>query len=163
MSFKCKVCGEVHDNWPALAFDAPLNYSQLTEVQKDEIAHLDSDFCTIRYEDQTDRFIRCTLAQKVNNHSDNLDYGVWVSLSQKSFDDYQENFDNENYEAGYFGYLSNNIPGYPNTLNIYMNVFAQRGNSRPNAVPQDTFVHPFVTDYYNGISKAEAEKRIHNI
>jgi len=163
MSFKCSICDEEHDGWPALAFDAPLAYSQLTEEQKEKIAELDSDFCIIRYEDQTDRFIRCTLIQKVNDHNDGLDYGIWVSLSQKSFGDYQENFDNENHETGYFGYLSNNIPGYPATLNIYMNVYTQRGNSRPIAVPQDTFAHPFVTDYFNGINKTEAEKRIHNM
>ena len=163
MSFKCGICGEVHDAWPALAFDSPLNYSQLNEEKKKSIAELTSDFCIIKHENQTDRFIRCTLTQKVNEHDDGLDYGIWVSLSQKSFDDYRKNFENENHETGYFGYLCNDIPGYPSTLNIYMNVYTQKSGRRPTAVPQEKFVHPFVTDFYNGITKAAAEKRIHNV
>jgi len=163
MSFKCQICGEIHEDWPALTFDAPLGYSQLSNEDKNSIAELDSDFCIIRHENQIDRFVRCTLTQKVNDHNDGLDYGIWVSLSQKSFDDYKENFDNENHETGYFGYLSNNIPGYPSTLNIYLNVFTQKGNCRPIVVPQSTFAHIFVTDYYNGISRGEAERRIHGV
>jgi hypothetical protein len=163
MSFKCEICGEVHDEWPALTFDSPLNYSQLNEEEKNTTAELTSDFCIIKCENQTDRFIRCTLTQKVNGHSAGLDYGIWISLSQKSFDDYRENFDNENHETGYFGYLCNDIPGYPSTLNIYTNVYTQKGDRRPIVIPQKTFAHPFVTDYYNGISKIEAEKRIHGM
>lgn len=162
MRFKCEICGKVHDDWPAIAFDSPLSYSQLTEEEKNAIAELTTDFCTIAHEDQTDRFIRCSLTQKVNDHPNSLDYGIWVSLSQKSFDDYRENFDNENHETCYFGYLCNNIPGYPSTLSIYTNVYTQKGDRRPIVVPHDTFVHPFVTDYYSGISKTEAERRIHS-
>jgi hypothetical protein len=163
MSFKCEICGEMHDSWPAIAFNAPFNYSELTEHEKNTIAQLDTDFCIIEYEDQTDRFVRCTLTQSVNDYPDNLDYGIWVSLSQKSFDDYRKNFDSENHETCYFGYLTNNIQGYPTTMSIHMNVYTQKGDKRPIAVPQDTFVHPFISDYYNGITKSEAEKRIHNI
>jgi hypothetical protein len=90
-----------------------------------------------------------------------LDYGIWVSLSQKNFDDYSENFNSENHETGCFGYLCNDIPGYESTLNIYMNVYTQKGDSRPIAVPQNTFVHSFVDDFYNGITKTEAEERIY--
>jgi len=163
MSFKCEICGQTHDEWPALTFDAPLSYNELTQKEKNTIAELTTDFCTIEHESQTDRFIRCTLTQKVNSHPESLDYGIWVSLSEKSFNDYWENFDSENYETSYFGYLCNEIPGYPSTLNIYTNVFTQKGTRRPIVVPHRTFVHPFVTDYYDGITVAEAEKRIHEI
>jgi len=30
-------------------------------------------------------------------------------------------------------------------------------------VPHEDFDHPFVYDYYNGISKEEAERRIHEM
>jgi len=150
----------VHEDWPSITYGAPATYSQLTEEEKDTIAEMGSDHCIIHKPQQTDRFIRCTLMQKVNDHCDNLYYSIWVSLSEKSFNDYMHNFNNENYLAGYFGYLSNNLLGYENTMNIYTNVFTQAGNNRPEVVPHDDFDHPFVKDYFEGISLSEAQRRI---
>lgn len=159
MKYKCTTCGEEHDEWPALAFYSPYHYHNLEEAQK-TAAKLADDFCVITYSDQTDYFIRCTLTQKVNNHCEDLDYGLWVSLSEKSFLDYQENFDNENHTVQYFGWLCSSIPGYETTLSIPTNVKTRKDNQRPEIIPHDDFDHPFVKDYYNGISKEEAEKRI---
>ena len=83
--FKCSKCGKVHSEWPALTFKSPANYDFLSDKEKTELGKLDSDFCEIHYEDQIDRFIRVTLTQKVNDTCENLDYGLWVSLSEKSY------------------------------------------------------------------------------
>jgi hypothetical protein len=40
----------------------------LSEDDKKNIGQLDTDFCVITDSDQTDRFIRCTLTQKVIDH-----------------------------------------------------------------------------------------------
>lgn len=156
----CHNCGQEHSEWPALAFNSPDNYSGLSEADKAAIATIDTDFCVIKHHDQTDRFIRCSLTQTVNDHCDNLEYGLWVSLSEKSFDDYSSSFNNENHETAYFGWLCNDIPGYEFSESIPTTVFTQTGNKRPEIVPHQDFDHPFVRDYYNGISKQEAEKRI---
>ncbi|WP_421810826.1 DUF2199 domain-containing protein [Flagellimonas sp.] len=161
--FKCTECGQVHSEWPALAFKSPANYDYLSDHEKTELGKLDSDFCEIHYENQIDRFIRVTLKQKVNDACENLDYGLWISLSEKSFSDYAENFDNENHETGYFGWLCNNIPEYENTMSIPCDVITQTGNKRPEIFPHQDFDHPFVRDYYNGITKIEAEKRINEM
>lgn len=161
--YKCSVCNEVHDEWPALTFNSPSSYHELTESEKASIAKIDSDFCTINYEDQTDRFIRVVLKQKVNNNDQDLDYGLWVSLSEKSFTDYQNNYNNENHERQYFGWLNSRIPEYENTINIPTTVNTNLGNDRPEITPHNDFDHDFVRDYYNGISRIEAEKRIHKM
>lgn len=159
--YTCNNCGKQHDEWPALAYSSPANYHALSEVKKGKMGELDSDFCVITYPDQTDRFIRCTLTQKVNDYCEDLEYGLWVSLSEKSFDDYADNFDNEQHETSYFGWLSNDLPGYDfETGSIPTTVFTRIGNDRPEIVPHKDFDHPFVTDYYNGITKQEAERRI---
>ena len=158
--FKCPVCGQMHSEWPALTFKSPANYDFLSAQEKSELGRLDSDFCEIHYEDQIDRFIRVTLTQKVNDICENLDYGLWVSLSEKSYSDYQENFDSENHETSYFGWLCSNIPEYESTLSIPCDVITKTGNSRPEIFPHKDFDHPFVKDYYNGITKKEAEQRI---
>src|SRR5438552_14502139 len=104
--YVCSCCGREHVGLPSLTYTSPSNYHYLSEDDKQKIGELDSDFCTIRYPDQTDRFIRCTLTQKVIDYCSDLDYGLWVSLSEKSFLDYSDNFDNENHETIYFGWLS---------------------------------------------------------
>ena len=164
MKFRCEKCGEEHEGWPAIAFDAPHFYHILSEEDKQNIAEISDDFCTIRHEDQTDYFVRAVLRQKVNNHCQNLEYGVWVSLSEKNHKDYYDNFDTGNSEKTYFGYLCNKIPEYDTTLSIKTDVVVSKGNNRPEIIPHDNQIEiPFVRDYYNGIAKEEAEKRINSM
>lgn len=158
--FKCDCCGKFHDEWPALTFISPDNYDCLSEDDKKSIEFLDSDFCIINHEGQTDKFIRCTLTQKVNDHCEDLDYGLWVSLSEKSYQDYEENFKKESEEKVYFGWLCNDIPGYDFSESIPMNVVTRNNGLRPLLFPHESCNHPFVKDYYSGISKKEAERRI---
>jgi hypothetical protein len=89
-----------------------------------------------------------------------LDYGLWVSLSEKSYLDYEENFKKESEEKVYFGWLCNDINGFEFSESIPMDVVTRNGGLRPELFPHDSFDHPFVIDYYNGISKLEAERRI---
>ncbi|MCH2197353.1 MAG: DUF2199 domain-containing protein [Flavobacteriales bacterium] len=158
--FHCTECGIAHSDWPSLAFKSPANYDCLTEQDKSELGTLNSDFCEIRHDGQVDRFIRVTLTQKVNDNCQNLDYGLWVSLIENSYLDYKSNFDNEDHETGYFGWLCNNIPEYGDTMSIPCDVMTKKGNSRPEIFPHQNFDHPFVRDYYDGISQKEAKKRI---
>jgi len=159
--YTCTNCGQVHDEWPALAFDSPTSYNVLPENMKEQIGELTSDFCIIRHPEQTDRFIRGTLTIKVNDHCEDLEYGLWVSLSETSFQDYTANFGNPKHEAKYFGWLSNDIPEYEVPEDsIPTTVFTRKEGLRPEIVPHESFDHQLVHDYYQGITKAEAEKRI---
>lgn len=160
IKYTCSCCGKEHEEWPALAYIYPTNYEVLSEEDKKNIAELSSDFCTIRHSDRTDNFIRGTLTLKVIDHCEDLEYGLWVSLSDKSFQDYKDNYDNENYETKYFGWLCNDLPAYEFKESIPTTVFTRIGNRRPEIVPHEDFNHPFVHDYYNGITRTEAERRI---
>lgn len=44
-----------------------------------------------------------------------------------------------------------------------MCVIARNNGQRPEIIPNKDFDHPFVKDYYDGISKKEAERRISNM
>lgn len=157
--FICSECGEVHKEWPALAFSSPSYYAWLTKEEQQNLGKLGSDFCEIHHPDQIDRFIRVVLDQKVVDNCDTLSYGLWVSLSAQSYEDYSTNFDNSNHEASYFGWLSNKIWAYDDTLSIPMTITTQQ-DKRPYAVPHQDFDHPFVRDFYQGISKIEAQRRV---
>ena len=164
LEHKCKICGEIHNDYPALTYPYPDSYYWLSEEEKKKFnASLESDFCTIEYPDQTDRFIRVVLKQKIIDSELTLDYGLWVSLSEKSYDDYFSNFNNENHENRYFGWLEITIPEYIFNENIPTTVITKLGHERPEIFPHSDFDHPFVRDFYQGITKEEAQKRIHNI
>jgi hypothetical protein len=164
IKYTCSSCGKIHEEWPALVYISPTNYDALSQDEKRSIGQLDTDFCIIKHPDQTDRFIRCTLTQKVIDHCENLEYGLWVSLSEKSFQDYSDNFNNESHETQYFGWLSNDLPDYDfSAESISTTVYTRTENNRPEIVPHQDFAHPFVQDYYNGITKAEAERRINEM
>ena len=161
MRFKCSKCGEEHEGWPAIAFDMPHYYHILSVQDKKEMATLDDDFCIINHGDQIDRFIRVVLFQKVKDSCQDLHYGLWVSVSEKTFNTYSEHFKQGTLEGSFFGYLCSNVPGYDNTLSIKTNVHVSKGVNRPEIVPHDDQMDiPFVKDYYEGISLEEAEQRI---
>ena len=160
MKYTCERCGKVHEEWPALTFSSPTAYNVLPEKIKQQIGELTSDFCVIRHPEQTDRFIRGTLTLKVIDHCEDLEYGLWVSLSEKSFQDYSDNYNNPDYEAKYFGWLSNDISEYEVSGSIPTTVFTRQNGLRPEIVPHEDFDHQLVHDYFKGINKSEAEKRI---
>ncbi|WP_166923078.1 DUF2199 domain-containing protein [Flavobacterium poyangense] len=161
--YTCECCGEQHEGWPALTYISPDNYSWLSDNEKDEIALIDEDFCVIKRPDHVGRFIRCVLFQEVNDHCEDLEYGLWVSLSEKSFQDYLDNFDNKEHETQYFGWLSNGLKGYTFSESVPTTVVTQRGNNRPVIFPHKEYDHPFVKDFYEGITKTEAENRIQDM
>jgi len=161
--FKCSQCGELHNTWPALSYGAPWNYSQLSEQDKNEIASINSDLCEIHWEDQTDRFIRTTLVIPVNNFELDLEYGLWVSLSENSFNDYSGNFERIDHQTGYFGWICNRLLGYDDTLHVPTDVNTQSGKQRPILELHRDHNHPLVSDFIHGITKEEAERRIHEM
>ncbi|MBC8757427.1 DUF2199 domain-containing protein [Kordia sp. YSTF-M3] len=159
-SFKCTTCGEIHDELPALGFLAPIYHDDLNEKDKTEIAEISSDFCVIHHEDQTDRFIRTTLTIEINDACENLDYGIWVSLSEKSFKEYKAEFKNNVEGKTYFGRICNEISDYKeSTLGLHVNVNTLSNGIRPEIIPHENN-HQLITDWKNGITLNEAEKRI---
>lgn len=156
--FICECCGEEKEEWPAIAYNSPSAYMNLTEEQEKN-SELTSDFCIIRYEDETCYFIRAVLVQNVVDSCQNLEYGVWVSLSEKSFYNYVENYDDKDFTTVYFGWLANYIHGYDYD-SIPTNVEVDNSLGQPLILPHSSHEDPFVKDCYDGISLEETERRI---
>lgn len=85
---------------------------------------------------------------------------VWVSLSEKSFENYVENYDDKAFDGGYFGWLANYLPDYEFSNSIPTDVVVNNKIGRPFIYPHESHEHPFVQDFYQGISKEEAERRV---
>ena len=115
-SFTRPQCGETHHDLPALAYASPQYYYELSDEQQEAYAKLNDDFCSITRDGRTDYFIRVVLRQPIIDSCVPLDYGLWVSLSEKNYYDYSDNFNNPDHRAVYFGWLSSWVPDYPSTL-----------------------------------------------
>ena len=148
-SFRCTRCGEVHEGLPDLAFDSPLPYHQLTPQER-EAATLDTDTCVIA---DTDFFVRGCLEIPVHDRSDSFIYGVWVSLSREHFRRYLELYEDTERVGGerWFGWLSNAIPGYPDTFLLRTNVSLRPYPTRPYIELEPTD-HPLGVEQREGIT-----------
>lgn len=151
--YTCATCGEVHEGIPDIGFDAPLYYYQIPEAERREKARLSDDFCSI---DGEDFFIRVCLEIPIRGYDESFMWGVWVSLSRPNFDRYRSFFQEEppEGEGPYFGWLSNRIEPYPDTLNLKTKVHLQRGNARPLLELEPTD-HPLAVHHREGIELEE--------
>lgn len=162
MKYICECCGEEKEDSPAIVYNSPFPYIDLPDEEL-ENTELTSDLCVIKYSDETCYFIRVVLVQEVNDSCQNLEYGAWVSLSEKSFNEYVENYNNKEFEGGCFGWLANYLPDYEFDQPIPTDVYINNKIGRPFIYPHESHEHPFVNDFYKGITKQEAEKRIDKV
>ncbi|WP_420714867.1 DUF2199 domain-containing protein [Roseateles sp. SL47] len=60
----------------------------------------------------------------------------------------------------FFGYLCNNLPGYPDTIPLAADVQVQLGNERPKLRLHHSKAddHPLVLDQMHGITVARAQE-----
>ena len=160
-AFTCSCCGEIHEGSPSFAFKAPDQYAGLTEEQQASLGELTSDFCQITRDGHTDYFIRTVLEVPIEGVEEPFTWGIWVSLSKKSYDRYVETYDAPVEGDGFFGWVCNDIPVYPATgtprpadvrlqpAGLRPLVFLHRGD------PEDD---QLVIDQYQGISVPRAQE-----
>ena len=130
MSFVCSVCGETHDGFPALALKAPDHWITLSPEQQ-ALGKIDANLCA---SPDGHFFVRCVFVIPiVDGPEPNLELGPWSSLSEENFWRYVETFkDADQSKIGdMFGWLSNELRGFPNLINLKGRVWPQDNNKRP--------------------------------
>jgi hypothetical protein len=148
----CAACGEEHVGLPLdFAFDEPVHW----DGPRAPGDYLDSDLCVWTDDGGTRcHFVRGVLEIPVLETGDRFAYGVWGSLSAESFERLLADWD----DAGrveappYFSWLSNSIPGYPETLNLRANVITRTPDLRPAIVLADDDDHPLAREQRDGIT-----------
>jgi hypothetical protein len=101
--------------------------------------------------DDTHFFVRSVLPFRIRGAEDDFYWGVWSTLSEQNFLRYQAAYDED--MSGWdamFGYLSNELPGYPDTLNLKLSVQTQRQGDRPLLTLEPTD-HPLAVDQRDGM------------
>ena len=150
MRFKCGRCGEYHEGLPDVGFDAPFYYYTVPEAERERRCTLTSDFCSI---DGEDYFIRGCLEIPILERSDVFAWGVWMSVSAVNFNRYKDVFDDRfhSHVGPFVGWLSNQLPTYPETLTLKIRAHLRDEDARPVFELEPT-EHPLAIDHRNGIS-----------
>lgn len=155
-----KHCDGEPEELPAIGFQAPYYYDVLEDEDKAAMADLTDDFCIIKHPDQTDRFIRAVLSIPIKGTGETFDYGLWVSVSEKSYKAYKKTYNKDGKTQTYFGRISNEIADYEtSTLALHADIVTRNGGIRPEIVLHKSD-HPLFTDWTNGITREEALRRI---
>ena len=148
--WSCASCGEEHVGLPLdFGFDAPAYW----DGPHSDADYLDADLCVWTDAAGTRcHFVRGVLELPVPELRDRLAYGVWGSLSERSFDALRAGGDADAAaDASYFSWLSNSIPGYPETLSLPARVAPRAPGLRPAIVVVRGGDHPLVREQEEGV------------
>ena len=147
----CQCCGkQYHTLLYAYALDEPDPWRSVPEAERKQRGLLTSDLCTI---DGMEFYLRGRIIIPVTGTRDVFIWGVWVSISKKSFDRIQELWDvkiREN-EPPFYGWLSNDIPIYPKTFYLKCSIQLKNDGRRPSFELESTD-HPLAIEQRNGIT-----------
>lgn len=159
LSFICASCGEIHEGFPALTFMAPAPWDWASEEERAADWTLGSDVCRFR---DVDVYIRAVLALPIIGHKQTLDFGVWSTLSQANFDQYRESFGaaDQSKLGPMYGWFSNALPGYPETLALKCRVHPQDHRLRP-LIELEPTDHPLAIHQREGITMEDAARYFH--
>jgi hypothetical protein len=147
--FKCPTCDRWHEGFPDVGYDQPHYTKDILGAERVGRIFLTSDLCVL---DEQYFFIRCVLILKVRGANDDLTFGVWSSLSEANFLRYRTDFDRDMSDwEPMFGYLSNRLPHYPDTLALKLAVQTGSIGTRPTLRLEPTD-HPLAIDQQHGIA-----------
>src|SRR5262249_35619753 len=100
-------------------------------------------------------FVRACLEVPVKGTDQTFTWGVWVSLSEKSFLDMSEHWEDpaRTNLGPHFGWLCTKIPEYPDTMFLKTMVHQRAVGVRPRVELQPTD-HPLAIHQRNGLEPA---------
>ena len=112
---------------------------------------LTEDFCDL---DGEHFFVRCVLQLPIAGKPETFfGYGAWATLSRVNFNLYLNTFDSGEQDGlgPWFGWFSNRLKGYPDTLNLKCHVQPRSGRQRPFIELEPT-QHPLTIEQRDGIT-----------
>jgi hypothetical protein len=111
---------------------------------------LDTDTCVV---DQKFFFVRACLEIPVRGEREPFIWGVWVSLSRSSFDQFVECFEaaKRSHIGPFLGWLSAELPLYPSTENLKARVHLRNDGVRPYLELEPT-EHPLALEQRRGLT-----------
>jgi hypothetical protein len=130
--FQCGTCGKWHDGLPLdIGFAAPHYWSK--SLEEDPESYLTPDFCVIK---NVAFFVRGVVEIPVVGLNEPFRWGAWTSLSRANFEKILHLWHDDRLltEPPFFGWFSNSIKLYPETLNLKTNLISKDIKHRPSII-----------------------------
>ena len=163
--WKCSRCDHWHSELPlAYGASAPALWYSIPEAEREHRVMLTSDICVI---DEQHGFIVGNLELPILGTNQHFSWDVWASLSfanlQRTFQLWER--PERESEPPYFGWLSTQLPGYADTVNLKTHVHTRAVGRRPYIELEPTD-HPLAIEQREGITwervQAIAETVLHS-
>lgn len=154
MRFTCVICGAEHDvGEVSFAADAPLQWHLLSSAEQSR-SLLSSEQCEIDGDEGRSFYIRGCLEIPIRETGCAFTWGVWCSLSEKSYREIAEHWNDLTRTSlgPYFGWLCTKIPGYPDTAFLKTLVHQKNVGVCPS-IELETTGHPLAVDQRDGIEE----------
>lgn len=149
-SFKCTVCGEIHEGMPSFGAHPPLSYYEVPRAERATRCDLGSDDCVI---DERMFFVLGCLEIPVIGEPEPFSWGVWVSLSEASFTQWVASYElkDRSHIGPFFGWLNAALSPYPDTVNLKTMVHLRDNGIRPY-IELEATSHPLALEQQHGIT-----------
>ena len=159
IKFTCAICGQEHDlTHLSLGAAQPATWRLLTEEER-RSSLLSNDQCMIVARGETSYYIRGCLDVQIRGSDKSFTWGVWCSLSEKSFDEISEHWDDplRSKIGPHFGWLCTPIPTYPDTMYLKTHVRQRDPGLRP-LVELEPTDYPLAIHQRDGIESNELKR-----
>jgi hypothetical protein len=160
VGYVCTSCGEYHSERPTCwKFDAPAVIAELPEKEFQLRVELGTEQCVL---DDQHFFMLANLDVPIRGSEEFLRWTVWGTLSQDNFQRASDLWETPGRESEepYFSWLSNQIPGYPPSVNIKALLITQPVGIRPRIMVIEE-AHPLTMDQRDGITRPRTDALIH--
>jgi len=164
MKFTCATCHGEHDiDDISFGSDAPVQWDLLEEGDRKR-SELGSDQCIIQSHEGPHFFVRACLEIPITGTKRSFTWGVWVSLSERSFAEMCDHWtDPARTETGpYFGWLCTRIPDYPDSVFLKAVVHQRTVGLRPSVELEPT-EHPLSRDQQFGITQTRVQQIVSSL
>lgn len=155
----CPCCGEEQTGLiDSVSYQYPDNWMTGDE-QTDPNGKMNEDFCIFdRGNGQMERYIRCILLLPIQEHERSFMFGVWISVSEDSWEIYRDGFESGQYSEDWcHGFLGNEIGPFPDSFILQCEVVFGEDNNRPEVFFYEAD-HDLVVAQANGISVGKVEE-----
>lgn len=153
----CPSCGKAHDALSgSIPVSMPTKAAEIPSIQRDERLWSNGELCVI---DDEKFYLYGSIEMEILEHSEGFIWGAWVEITEERFFWYQDQLDAEGREncSPFKATLATDIPFYPVTLGLPLDVHIQPRGMRPQFV-LEAGAHPLIHDQHSGVSAEQIGK-----
>ena len=150
--YKCPCCERVMTGLPAFTFQLPDYAHAIPIAERAARVEADAETCIV---DGEHYFLRSWFTVPIVGETEELEYGVWGTVSEANFNRYQEAERTGAALPGpMFSWFGSRLPLYePSTLGLRSQLVTEVPGQRPRVAFHPDEAHPLAQDIRGGVSR----------